>query len=694
MARRRSSPIHPLNGQGERELSNLRVAVDIGGTFTDICILDQDSGQIRVAKTASTKDPIEGVMNGLRSGGVDLNEVVLFSHGTTVATNALITRRLPRTAMICTAGFRDVLEIRRANKDDIWDTYKDVAPPYVPRKDRLTVGERVDAAGLVVTPLDEEGAQQIARILKKRGIAAVAVCFMNSYVNPANEQRMKAILMEALPDVPISISSEVLPEIFEHERFSTTVVNAALSPVLVDYTNRLGSRLAEAGYKSDLLLLHTGGGVMTPRGVRDFAGRLAGSGIAAGAIASRHLAAQCGFPNSIGLDMGGTSCDVSLAYEGQSRITKDWFIEFGYPIRFPSIEVLTIGAGGGSLAWIDEAGSLRNGPQSAGANPGPACYGNGNTVPTNTDANVTLRRLGTSLAGDSITLDASLARQSVQTGVADPFKLSLHEAADAIIRVANANMADAVRLISISRGYDPRDFALVAFGGAGALHGAEIARDLAIPAVIVPPHPGITSALGCLLVDVQHDLSTSYLKAASEADPAAIEMAFGRLEKEAAERLAHENVSPDAIVLQRTIDMMYQGQWRSLAVSAPSPITSLADLVESFHREHQREYNFRRDVAPVGLFRLNLKAVGVVPKAEFARSAPTGKSVSPRSHRPVWFAAVGDVQTPVYWRPDVSPGFSVKGPAIIEQFDSTTVVPPGFNAVVDPWLNIILRLEA
>ena len=349
-------------------------------------------------------------MNGLRSANVDLNEVVLFSHGTTVATNALITRRLPRTAMICTKGFRDVLEIRRANKDDIWDTYKDVAPPYVPRKDRLTVEERVDAAGTVVTALDEPGAHEIARVLKKRGVAAVAVCFMNSYVNPANEQRMKAILMDALPDVPISISSEVLPEIFEHERFSTTVVNAALSPVLVDYTNRLGSRLAEAGYKSDLLLLHTGGGVMTPRGVRDFAGRLAGSGIAAGAIASRHLAAQCGFPNSIGLDMGGTSCDVSLAYEGQSRITKDWFIEFGYPIRFPSIEVLTIGAGGGSLAWIDEAGSLRNGPQSAGADPGPACYGNGNTVPTNTDANVTLGRLGTSLAGDSITLDASLAR--------------------------------------------------------------------------------------------------------------------------------------------------------------------------------------------------------------------------------------------------------------------------------------------
>ena len=675
-------------------MANLRVAVDIGGTFTDICILDQESGLIRIAKTASTPDPIDGVMTGLQSAHVNLDEVVLFSHGTTVATNALITRKLPRTAMVCTAGFRDVLEIRRANKEDLWDTYKDVAPPYVPRRDRLTVPERIDAAGLIVTPLDEDAAREVARVLKKRGVAAVAVCFMNSYVNPLNEQRMKAILTEALPGTPISISSEVLPEIFEHERFSTTVVNAALSPVVVDYTARLGTKLADAGYRSDLLLLHTGGGVMTANSVKDFAGRLAGSGIAAGAIASRHIAAQCGFPNSIGLDMGGTSCDVSLAYEGQSRVTKDWYIEFGYPIRFPSIEVLTIGAGGGSLAWIDEAGSLRNGPQSAGANPGPACYGRGNTVPTNTDANVTLGRLGTSLAGGSITLDAAAARTAVETGVAERFGLGRDEAADAILRVANANMADAVRLISISRGYDPRDFALVAFGGAGALHGADIARELSIPAVIIPPHPGITSALGCLLVDVQHDLATSYLKAASDADPAAIEEAFRGLEQEAAARLEHEHVAPDAIVMQRTIDMMYQGQWRSLAVSAPTPIVSLADLIESFHSEHKREYNFRRDDAPVGLFRLNLKAIGVVPKAELARSAPTGAEPKPRSHRAVWFAGHGAGETPVYWRPDLGAGASFSGPAIVEQFDSTIVVPPGFSAKVDEWLNIVLRLEA
>ena len=674
-------------------MQNLRVAVDVGGTFTDICIMDETTGLIRIEKTASSRDPIDGIMSGLAKAAVDLSTVALFSHGTTVATNALITRRLPRTAMVCTQGFRDVIEIRRANKEDLWDTYKDVVKPYVPRRDRLTVSERIDAQGAIVTSLDEDGARAVARVLKRREVAAVAVCFMNAYMNGANERRMRQILEEEMPGVPVSTSSGVLPEIFEHERFSTTVVNAALSPVLVDYTTRLEARLRQEGYTRDLLLLHTGGGVMTPNSVKDFAARLAGSGIAAGAIASRHIAMLCGFQNSIGLDMGGTSTDVSLAYEGQSRVTKDWHIEFGYPIRFSSIEVMTIGAGGGSLAWTDEAGSLRNGPQSAGASPGPACYGHGNLQATNTDANVVLGRLGTSLAGGKIMLDAALAAQSVDE-VARSFGMTREAAADAIIRVANANMSDAVRLISISRGYDPRDFALVAFGGAGALHGATIAQDLAIPTVIVPPNPGVTSALGCLLVDMQHDFSESYLISASEADPAALEAEFAKLEQQALERLAHEGVAIVDIVLQRSVDMMYQGQWRSLAVPAPSPIATVKDLVEAFGRSHEREYNFRRDEAPVGIFRLNLKAIGVVPKAELAAHEATGSTPAPASRRPVWFHGEAATDTPVYERSDLPAGFSISGPAVVEQVDATTLIPPGTTAEVDKYLNLIIRLKA
>nr|WP_246752342.1 hydantoinase/oxoprolinase family protein [Bradyrhizobium diazoefficiens] len=673
-------------------VQNLRVAVDVGGTFTDICIMDEATGLIRIEKTSSTRDPIEGIMGGVSKAGIDLSKVALFSHGTTVATNALITRRLPRTAVVTTEGFRDVIEIRRANKEDLWDTYKDVVKPYVPRRDRLTVPERIDAGGKVIQPLDVDAARNVARILKRRGVAAIAVCFMNAYLNGANERAMRDILLQEMPDIPVSISSQVLPEIFEHERFSTTVANAVVSPVVVSYTSRLGERLADEGYTRDLLLLHTGGGVMTPASVKDFAARLAGSGIAAGAIASRYIAGLCGFPNSIGLDMGGTSTDVSLAYEGQSRITKDWHIEFGYPIRFASIEVLTIGAGGGSLAWTDPAGSLRNGPQSAGAYPGPACYGNGNTQPTNTDANVTMGRLGTSLAGGKVMLDPEVAHKAVEDGVAKPFGLGLHEAADAILKVANANMSDAVRLISISRGYDPRDFALVAFGGAGALHGVDVARELAIPVVIVPPNPGVTSALGCLLVDMQHDFSQSCMVDADEADAADIEVQFGALEKEAMARLTHEGVAPHDIVLQRSIDMMYRGQWRSLAVTAARPIGVIADLVQSFHAEHQREYNFRRDDSPVSFFRLNLKAIGVVPKAEFAVHKPTGAIPEPVDRRRVWFDGNG-LDTPVYARDDLPCGFTFQGPAIIEQVDATTVVPPGASAEVDKYLNIIIRVK-
>jgi N-methylhydantoinase A len=390
--------------------------------------------------------------------------------------------------------------------------------------------------------------------------------------------------------------------------------------------------------------------------------------------------------------MGGTSTDVSLAYEGQPRITKDWYIEFGYPIRFASIEVMTIGAGGGSLAWTDEAGSLRNGPQSAGANPGPACYGNGNTQPTNTDANVVLGRLGTSLAGGKITLDPKLAADAVEDGVAKPFGIELHAAADAIIRVANANMADAVRLISISRGYDPRDFALVAFGGAGALHGAALARELSIPVVIVPPNPGVTSALGCLLVDVQHDLAESFIRPAEGLDSAELESEFAKLEAEALDHLAHEGVTPDRIVLERTVDMMYRGQWRSLAAPVGNPVGAIADLVAAIHAQHEREYNFRRDDAPVDIYRLNLRAIGTVPKAELAEHAAGGPMPVPKARRTVWFAGESH-DTPVYWRDDLPAGAAFTGPAIVEQLDSTTVVPPGAKAEVDRRLNILIHVE-
>jgi N-methylhydantoinase A len=674
-------------------MAKTRVAVDVGGTFTDVCIMDETTGEIRIEKTPSTpSDPMRAILTGIEDAGVDLSDVAMFSHGTTVATNALITRNLPRTAMVCTEGFRDVVEIRRSNKEDLWDTYKDVAKPYIPRRDRLTVRERVDAAGKILTELDEDDARRVAEILKKRDVKAIAVCFINAYVNGSNERRMKEILQEVMPDVHISISSQIMPEIFEHERFSTTMVNAAVSPVVVDYVSRLSDKLSEGGYSRDLLLLHSGGGVMTPASVKDFAARLAGSGIAAGAIASRFIGNLCGYRNSIGFDMGGTSTDVSLAYDGESTVTKDWYIEYGYPIRFPSIEVLTIGAGGGSLAWRDEGGSLRNGPQSAGAYPGPACYSNGNDVATNSDANVVLGRLGTSLAGGDITLDASLAEKAVRETVAEPFGMELHEAAEAIIDVANANMANAVRLLSIARGHDPRDFALVAFGGAGALHGVAVAKELSIPVVIVPPNPGVTSAMGCLLVDIQHDFSDSFMADAATTKPEELEAAFARIEAEAVERLRHEGVAPEDTVLQRSVEMMYMGQWRSLAVPAPAKITSTEELVAGFHNQHEREYNFRREDAPVSIFRVAVKATGMVSKAELPSYEVTPNTPEPAATREVWFKGK-PCTARVYERTDLKAGAEFEGPAIVEQVDSTVVVPPGSVATVDTYLNIVIKVE-
>ncbi|MGK0715899.1 hydantoinase/oxoprolinase family protein [Leucobacter sp. W1153] len=676
-------------------MSTVRVAVDVGGTFTDVCIFDDETKQMRVTKVPSTPhDPMIAVMNGVERGEIDLSNVSLFSHGTTVATNALITRNFPAAALVTTRGFRDVLEIRDGTKDDLWDAYNDVSAPYIRRRDRFEVTERVDYSGNTLTALDETEARELAELLKRRGVSTIAVCFLNSYANPAHETRMREILEEVIPEATVSTSAEILPEIFEYPRFNTAVANAVLAPLVSGYVNRLSDQLREGGYQGDLLLLHSGGGSMTPRLVEKFPVRLAASGIAAGAISAKHIAQQCGYDNAVSLDMGGTSTDIALVADGELRITQEWQVEYGHPIIFPSIEVLTIGAGGGSLAHIDIAGSLRNGPQSAGADPGPACYDTGGDQATNTDANVVLGRLGSSLAGGVKQLEKSLAQRAVRRVIAEPLGMGLEEAAQAIISVANANMADAVRLVSIRRGYDPRDFALLAFGGAGALHGADVARELGIPTVVVPPNPGVTSAMGCLLVDIRHDLAQMYTGLAAAADEDSIEEAFVALETEASARLRHEGVSDENAMLQRKISMRYSGQWRSLQVPMGSGPGALEQAVRTFHEEYEREFSFRQDGAPVEVYQLHLAAVGKTPKPAFRPAEvipqPPG---SPAERRPVYFGGHGWLDTPVYDREELAAGTYFHGPAIVNQLDSTTVVPPHTRAEIDEWLNIRIHLE-
>jgi N-methylhydantoinase A len=679
-------------------MSGLRLAVDVGGTFTDACVFDERSGSLTVAKAPSTPDPIDGVLAALGDAHVNLREVAFFAHGTTVATNALLTRRLPRAALVTTSGFRDVIEIRRGTREHLWDHYRDPAPPYIPRRDRLTIDERIDYSGRVLRPLDEDRALELARILRRREVQAVAVCFLNAYANPSHERRMCEILSAELPRAHIAASSDVLPEIFEHERFSTTVVSAVLAPVVGGYVQRMESRLRDGGYRGGLLMLHSGGGVVTARAAARYAGRLAGSGIAAGAIAARELAGRAGFANAIGFDMGGTSTDVSLAAGGELLLTKEWSIEYGHPIAFPSIDVKTVGAGGGSLAWIDEGGSLRSGPASAGSLPGPACYGLGGELPTTTDANLLLGRLSPALLGGRLRLDTAAAHEAVRRVIAEPLGLTVQDAATAILDVADANMADAIRLVSIAKGHDPRDFVLVAFGGAGPLHAVHLARELAIPAVLVPPHPGVTSALGCLLVDVRHDLSAMLIATAGQLSREGLEEAFDALERDARARLEADGFAPEQRTLERTVEMRYLGQWRSLSVPVPDPLPRLERIVAAFHEAHERAHAYMRPDTPVEIFRVGLSALGRTPAVELRHasaqlpSAGWDSAGASAATREVRFAGErGWIGAAVLTRAALVPGQTIAGPAVIEQLDSTTLLPPGALAAPDGDGN--LRIE-
>lgn len=677
-------------------MAKFRTAVDTGGTFTDIFVFNEETGEVNIQKVPSTPDnPSRAIANGMEMAKVNMSDVGLFSHGTTVGTNALITRELPPTAMVCSKGFRDVIEIRRSTKQDLWDHYKDVPPPYVQRRHRLEVEERIDYAGDVVVPINETDARQVAQTLKKRGMKAIAVCFMNAYMNGVNEQRMKEILQEELPDAYVCTSNELLPEIFEHERFSTCLTNAVLGPVVGEYLNDLTRRLKDMGYKGDVLVLHSGGGVLKAETVAQYASRVASSGIAAGAIAMDQTARLCGFKNAMGLDMGGTSCDVSLTYNGELRMNKEWEVEFGYPIMYPSIEVITIGAGGGSIAWADQGGSLRNGPQSAQAVPGPACYHKGGKEPTNTDANLVLGRLNTILLDGRMELNKEASEKAVKK-LAATFDMTTIDMAYSILQLANANMCDALRLISVTKGYDPRDFALVAFGGAGPLHAAYVARELEIPKVIVPRYPGVHAAMGCLLVDVRHDVTRTYLVNSNAADLNDIEKVFEELETESREMLEKEGVPEKNMKLIRNMDLRYIGQWRNLTVDVPKPIETLEHALTIFHTEHERQFSWSNPDQVVEIYGLRITAIGRVPKPAFMKNKINGSTEAvPQQTRRVYFERAGGfVDTPVYKRAELPSGTTFTGPAIIEQLDTTTVIPSGVKVAIDEYLNIIMDINA
>ena len=682
-------------------MSRYIVAVDIGGTFSDLVCLDTDSGEIQNAKVPSTPPTfIDGVIGALDKVGVEPSEVAVLKHGSTIATNAIIQRRGAKTALLTTEGFRDVLAAGRADRPDHFDLSSVERPALVPRRDVLGVRERVDYEGVPVVPVDESSLDRAIELLRKRDVEAVSVVFLNSFMNPEHEYRVLERVSSELPEVYACCSYDILPELKEFERTSTTVVNAYLGPIVDRYLAELTDRLGEWGFREQTMIIHSGGGVMSLDAARRLPARTCMSGPAGGAVGAAYIGRLAGFPNVISFDMGGTSCDVALIAGGEPGTQAGWKIEHKVPVQFPAIDVGTIGAGGGTIAWIDKAGTLRSGPQSAGARPGPAAYGTGGDEPTNTDANLVLGRLDPDkFLGGEFKLRTGLARQAIENKIAEPLGMSLEDAAEGILRVSNENMVEALRLSSVERGNDPRDYAIMAFGGAGPVHAAHCAAEMNIPTVIVPRSPGLASAFGQLRVEVRDDTQRPLLKKHTELDPAELERAFAELEQQARELLTQEGLAADEIELQRSVDIKYYPQTSYINFRIPDGGVDQAtvdQLVQEFLVRHEEEFGYSvgLDLTSVEFVNARLTALGPAPVGELVAEPRTGAAdEAVVGTRDVHFAETGTVDTTIYDRTRLFSGATFDGPAIVEEADSTTVVPPGANVRVDEYRNLIIDVR-
>jgi N-methylhydantoinase A len=661
------------------------VGVDIGGTFTDLVAIDSATGETVVAKEASVPDDfVRGVSAAL--AGAELGELAQLRHATTVGTNAIIERRGARTALITTAGFRDVLLAGRANKPDLYDSDWDPPAPLVPRSLIFGVRERLDYAGQVVVPLDLADVAAVARRLRELEVEAVAICFLNSFMNGAHEARTKEAVLAELPGAFVCTSHEVLPEIREFERTSTTVANAYLGPSMSSYLARLAGSLGDQANGSrldgELLVSHSGGGLMTVSSAGRLPARICQSGPAAGVMGARDVARRLGQRNAISLDMGGTSADIAAIVGGEPAFRNEWHIEFNIPIIFPAVDLVTIGAGGGTIAWIDSTGALRSGPQSAGAEPGPVCYGRGGTEPTNTDANLVLGRLrADAFLGGRIMLDRDAAEHAIADRIAGPLGMSVEEAAAGMLRLSNNAMLGAMRLMTTQRGYDPRRFSLVAFGGAGALHACDLAAAIGIRRVVVPRLPGLMSARGILSIDVRHDLVEPLFMRASALDADRLDAALARLDAEA-EGLRRRDAQVGEWRLERSADVRYFGQISGY-INLSLPDGSVEGLSERFEEEHAREFGYRlpKGLAEVEVVNLRAALIGEVdrPSEPAFAAGPAGRRESVDAH----FPGEGTIESLLVDRQGMAIGERIEGPAIVTEWASTTVVPPRASAVVE-----------
>ena len=666
----------------------VQVGVDVGGTFTDVVTI-RDS-EISVEKVPSNPDaPEQGVANALSAA--DIDEFDMLVHGTTVATNAVLEHEWAHTGLITTQGFRDVLEIGRGDRPAIYDLQTVRPAPVIPRDRRFEVQERLTERGAIETPLSDETVEAVIDHLDAAEVESVAISLLFSFENDAHERALVEAITERLPDVSVTRSSDVLPEIREYERTLATALNAALKPMMHRYLHRL-ERIVDAFDPSQSLrIMQSNGGTITASRAGGHPIRTLLSGPAAGVKGATHVAERIGEPDLITMDMGGTSCDVSLVEHGQPTVSTD--IELGgYPIAVPMVDIHTIGAGGGSIGRIDDGGALRVGPQSAGADPGPICYGRGGTEPTVTDAQALLGRIDPSRFLPTERDDTTaLVEERFRDAIGDSLGLSPAEAASGMLRVANANMERAIRVVSVERGYDPREFVLVAFGGAGPLHAPRIAEMLDIPRVIIPRSAGVLSALGLVMSDVLHDFSTSRVRSWDDLDPTKLEERFASFESTGRERLQESGFDLDRITFERTADMRYRGQSYTLNVGIPTPVDSEAMTVvsERFHAAHARRYGHDAPHDPIELVTLRVRARGRIDPPDLHASPEAPRGAPERETRSVWFGGER-YDTPVLDRGSLKRGEDATGPLIIEGDDSTIAIQPEQRMRIDSYGSVIV----
>lgn len=676
------------------------IGVDVGGTFTDFAARNAGTGERRIHKRPSTPDdPSRAILEGLaelqQKTGIAGDRIDRLAHGTTVATNALLQRKGPEVGLVTTKGFRDLVEIGRQVRPRIYDLQADAPPPLVRREFRFEIQERIGPNGEVIEPLSDTDIAALIETLKANSaIRSLAVCFLFSFINPEHEARVAARIREALPDLFVSASSAVQPEFREYERFSTTLINAFLQPEVSRYMDRLRAAIGAIAPRAKLGIFQSSGGLMNVERAAGFPVRTALSGPAAGAVGAAAASAKSGIGNVVTLDMGGTSTDVCLIRDGRTARVNVREIA-GFRIRLPMVDIHTVGAGGGSIARIAPDGLMKVGPESAGAVPGPACYGNGGTEPTVSDANVVLGRLPTSLAGGELTLDRGLAEEAVAR-VAERLGISTIRAALGIVGIVNSNMTRAIRAVSTEKGHDPRDFTLMPFGGAGGLHAVEVAASLGIRRIIVPTAPGILCAEGLIEAELQEDFVIT-CRAALDGALAEIREALAEISRRADTWFADDAGdagNPRKIV---TLDMRYIGQNYELPVTigeaADAPaLPDIEGLKERFFEEHLRSYGHVDRDAPVEIMNVRLKAVADLTRADGVAVAGEGQ-VGPASHHDVWFSEEAPVRTAVYRRSSLAAGSTLTGPAIVTQLDATTVVPPNTRVTVDAAMNMIMESD-